>query len=165
MVLGHSPNCAGASAGSGLALPIELRHSFRGTPQSWRDGGCNTSISIGPAGACAGPPEAREQARLKPYLQGAGGRLQLQVALARGVPAAERQVAGQVLGPHRLSIECRHLGLRRRGSWVKAWVPGVRSESWGCVCLSSHCSKTLAGSSFPLGNPLPNSQSRACSVN
>lgn len=62
----------------------------------------------------------------KPYLQRAGGWLQLQVTLAGGVPAAEGEVAGQVLGPHGLSIECHHLGLKKRGYLVKAWVPGKR---------------------------------------
>lgn len=108
--------------------------------------------------------EAPEQAHRKPYLQGAGGGLQLQVALAWGVPAAERQVAGQVLGPHRLSIECRHLGLRRRGCLVKAWVPGVGRESWGCVCLSSRVARPSQAPISPLGKPLPDSQSTAFSV-
>lgn len=156
-VLGHFPNCAGASAGSGLALLIAHRHSIRGKPHHWRDGGSNTGISTGPAGGMCRPLEAREQAHRKPYLQGAGGRLQLQVALAWGVPAAERQVAGQVLGPHRLSIECRHLGLRKRGCLVKAWVPGVGRESWGCVCLSSRVARPdPLRLQFPLwGTPSP----------
>ena len=72
-----------------------------------------------------GPPPAWARGAWEPYLQGLGGRLHLQVALAGGVPAAEGQVAGQVLGPHGLSAECRHLGLKKTGYSVKAWRLGV----------------------------------------
>jgi hypothetical protein len=51
----------------------------------------------------------------RPYLQGMGGWLQLQEALAGGGPAAEGQVTGQVLRPDRFPIQCCHLGLRNRG--------------------------------------------------
>ena len=61
-----------------------------------------------------------------------GGRLQLQVALAGGVPAAEGEVAGQVLGSHGLPTECCHLGLKKTGYSVKAWRLGVGRGSWGC---------------------------------
>lgn len=79
-----------------------------------------------------------------------GGRLQLQVALAGGVPAAEREVAGQVLGPHGLSTERCHLGLKKTGYSVKAWRLGVGRGVLGMLRPALLCSKTLSCSHFPL---------------